>query len=85
MLPLMPLEAVNGPSPVGPLLWVIGVAVAVVCVVIFVCMYHPKHLDERSGADGGAVAGGSTAGVWGASPGDCGGGSDGGGGGGGQC
>lgn len=85
MLTLMPLEAVNSPSQVSPLLWVIGVAVALVCVVILVRLYRPKHLGERTGAEGGTAAGGSTAGVWGYSPGECGGGSDGGGGGGGQC
>lgn len=84
MPPLMPMEAFSGPSPAGPLLWVIGVAVAVVCVVILVCLYRPKRLDERAGADGGSAAGSSTAGSWGYSPGDCGGGFDGGGGGG-QC
>ncbi|MEX5271796.1 hypothetical protein [Kocuria sabuli] len=82
MPPLVPLEAFNGPPVAGPVLWVIGVAVAVVCVVILVRLYRPKHLDERAGAGGGAVTGGSAGGVWGYSPGDCGGGSDGGGG---QC
>ncbi|MEX5303844.1 hypothetical protein [Kocuria sabuli] len=84
MPPLMPVEAFSGPSAVNPLLWVIGAAVAVVCVVILVRLYRPKHLDERTGADGGTAAGGSTAGVWGYSPGDAGGGFDGDGGGG-QC
>lgn len=82
MLPLMPLEAVNGPSAVSPLLWVIGAVVAVACVLILIRLYRPQHLDERTGADGGAVAGSSTAGAWGYSPGDTAGGFDGGGGGG---
>jgi hypothetical protein len=80
MPPLMPMEAFSGPSAVGPLLWVIGAAVAVVGVVILVRLYCPKHLGERTGADGGAATGCIGAGVWGYSPGDAGGGSDGGGG-----
>ncbi|MFF0990900.1 hypothetical protein [Kocuria nitroreducens] len=82
MPPLMPIEAFNAPSPLSPLLVVIGVAVAVVCVLILLRLYRPKHLDERTSADRGTIAGGSTAGLWGYGPGDPGGGVDGGGG---QC
>lgn len=84
MEPLMPIGAFSGPSPAGPVMLIIGVTVAVVCVVILVHLYRPKHLDERTGADGGAAAGGSTAEAWGYGAGDSGGGFDGGGGGG-QC
>lgn len=84
MAPLMPSGVLSGPSSAGPVMLIIGVAVAVVCVAILVRLYRPKHLEERTGADGGSGAGGSTAGTWGYGTGDCGGGFDGGGGGG-QC
>ncbi len=84
MPPLIPLGAFNAASPAGPVMVLIGVAVAVVCVVILVRLYCPKHLDECTGTDGVTATGGSTAGFWGSGPGDCGGGVDGGGGGG-QC
>lgn len=84
MPPLMPIGAFSGPSPAVPVMLIIGVTVAVVCVVVLVRLYRPKHLKEHTGADGGTVAGGSTAGAWGYGPGESGGGFDGGGGGG-QC
>lgn len=61
----MPIGAFNGASPAGPAMLIIGVAVAVVCVVILVHLYRPKHLDERTGVDDGTAAGGSTSGNWG--------------------
>lgn len=83
---MLPLEAFIGPTAVHPLLWwFIGVAGAVVCVVILVRLYRPKHLEERTGAGLGTAAGGSTDGAWGYGPGGCDSGSDSGGGGGGQC
>jgi hypothetical protein len=80
MPPLMPAEAFNVASPAGPIMVAVGVAVAVVCVVILLRLYRPEHLDERTGTDGATATGSSTAGFWGYGPGDYGGGVDGGGG-----
>lgn len=74
MPPLMPAEVFNAASPAGPIMVLTGVAVAVVCVVILLRLYRPKHLGERTGTDGATAAGSSTAGFWGYGPGDPGGG-----------
>ncbi|KUG52934.1 MULTISPECIES: hypothetical protein [Kocuria] len=86
MLPLMPAEALDSPPPFGLVLGILGLAVAAVCVAALLRLYRPKHLDQRTGTDGGTAAGGSTAGFWGYGGGDSGRGFDGGGGvGGGEC
>lgn len=85
MLPLMTAEALDSPPPFGLILVLLGLAVAAACIATLMRLYRPKHLDERTGADGGTAAGGSTAGFWGHGGGDSGGGFGGGGGGGGEC
>lgn len=82
MPPLMTAEALNSPPPFGLIMTILGVVVAAACVASLVRLYRPKRLDKRTGADGSAAAGGSTAGFWGYGGGDSGGGFDGGGGGG---